>query len=233
MFVLNTSGPLFRNNVQLRRAVNFAVDRKALLRERGPLAGTVTDQYLPPGMPASRTSACYPLTGPDVTKAQQLAKGHTRNGKAVLYVPANPVGVAQAEIITRDLKRIGIKRRGQGISRACPLRQARDARRAVRHRLDRLDRRQRGASQPHLRRAHDRPARLRELLVLQLARYNRLLEAASRLPVGSERYRRYAGARRRHREERGARRSRSPTTGTLTLVSERTGCVIINARIDV
>ena len=47
MFVLNTSGPLFRNNVKLRQAVNFAVDRKALTRELGALAGTPTDQYLP------------------------------------------------------------------------------------------------------------------------------------------------------------------------------------------
>ena len=46
MFVLNTSRPLFKDNVALRQAVNFAVDRHALLRERGVLAGRLTDQYL-------------------------------------------------------------------------------------------------------------------------------------------------------------------------------------------
>ena len=51
MFVLNTSRPLFRNNVALRQAVNFAVDRRALLREFGPAAGTPTDQYMPPDLP--------------------------------------------------------------------------------------------------------------------------------------------------------------------------------------
>jgi peptide/nickel transport system substrate-binding protein len=44
MFVLNTSGPLFRNNPKLRQAVNFAVDRRRLEREFGPFAGTLTDQ---------------------------------------------------------------------------------------------------------------------------------------------------------------------------------------------
>ena len=42
MFVLNTSRPLFKNNPSLRKAVNFAVDRKAVVREIGPLAGTAT-----------------------------------------------------------------------------------------------------------------------------------------------------------------------------------------------
>ncbi len=92
MFVLNTSGPLFRNNPKLRQAVNFAVDRRRLRREFGPFAGTLTDQYLPPGLPGFRNERIYPLNGPDLKKAKQLAKGHTRSGKAVLYVPANPVG---------------------------------------------------------------------------------------------------------------------------------------------
>jgi peptide/nickel transport system substrate-binding protein len=51
-FALNVSRPLFRNNPRLRRAVNFAVDRTALLRVLGGrLAGQRTDQYLPSGLP--------------------------------------------------------------------------------------------------------------------------------------------------------------------------------------
>src|SRR5207248_6171362 len=43
---------LFKDNVPLRRAVNFAVDRPALIRERGgPITGRATDQYLPASMP--------------------------------------------------------------------------------------------------------------------------------------------------------------------------------------
>jgi peptide/nickel transport system substrate-binding protein len=110
MFVLNTAMPLFRNNAALRQAVNFAIDRKALQRERGgTLAGTLTDQYLPPGLPAYRNVNIYPLRGPDLRKARALAKGNTRNGKAVLYAPASPLGAAQAQIVQSNLKQIGLE----------------------------------------------------------------------------------------------------------------------------
>ena len=42
MFAVNTSRPLFAKNPKLRQAVNFAVDRRALGREFGPLAATIT-----------------------------------------------------------------------------------------------------------------------------------------------------------------------------------------------
>ena len=108
MFVLNTSRPLFRNNAraaasgQLRRRPQGAHPRV------WPAAGTPTDQYIPPIFPGFSNEAIYPLTGPDVKKAQQLAKGHTRSGKAVLYTLANPVGVAQAQIVRNNLSKIGL-----------------------------------------------------------------------------------------------------------------------------
>jgi peptide/nickel transport system substrate-binding protein len=64
MYALNTSRPLFKANVKLRQAVNFAVDRRALVRELGPYAGTATDQYMPPSMPGHVKAQIYPLTGP-------------------------------------------------------------------------------------------------------------------------------------------------------------------------
>ena len=43
----NTSRPLFRNNLRLRQAVNFALDRRALVASSyGPLATPPTDQHL-------------------------------------------------------------------------------------------------------------------------------------------------------------------------------------------
>jgi ABC-type transport system substrate-binding protein len=107
--VLNSSQPLFKDNVALRRAVNFAVDRAALIRARGgAITGIPTDQYLPASMPGFLDAKVYPLSRPDVTKAKSLAQGHTRTGKAVLYVKDTPIDVAQAQIIQRDLKPIGI-----------------------------------------------------------------------------------------------------------------------------
>jgi peptide/nickel transport system substrate-binding protein len=108
MFALNASRPLFRANVRLRQAVNFAVDRRALTRELGSFAGTPTDQYLPSMMPGHVKARIYPLTGPDLAKARVLANGNRRSGKAVLYTLDNPVDLAQAEILKRNLATIGI-----------------------------------------------------------------------------------------------------------------------------
>jgi ABC-type transport system substrate-binding protein len=107
-FTLNTARPLFKGNEPLRRAVNFAVDRKALLRARGPLAGFLTDQYLPPGLPGFRDADIYPLAKPDLKRARQLARGATRSGKAMLYTPAATLGSTQAQIVKANLARIGL-----------------------------------------------------------------------------------------------------------------------------
>jgi peptide/nickel transport system substrate-binding protein len=109
MFALNTSRPLFRENPQLRQAVNFAVDRRALLRERGPLAGFLTDQYLFPGLPGFRDERIYPLEKPDLRKARQLAKGRLRGRRAVLYTIDFPLGLAQAQIVKQNLAKIGLR----------------------------------------------------------------------------------------------------------------------------
>ena len=107
--VLNTSRALFKNNVSLRRAVNFAIDRPALLRERGgPAVGKLTDQYLSPSMPGFRDARIYPLRGPNLARARALARGHTRGGHAVLYIQDKGPSVPQAQLLQDELKRIGI-----------------------------------------------------------------------------------------------------------------------------
>jgi peptide/nickel transport system substrate-binding protein len=108
VFVL-TNGSLFRNNPKLRQAVNFAVDRQALVREAGPLVETPTDQYLMPSVRGYRNEAIYPLSGPDLRRARALAKGHLRGGKAVLYTIDQPSDVARAQILQRNLKAIGLE----------------------------------------------------------------------------------------------------------------------------
>ena len=109
MFYLNTSRPLFKNNPKLRQAVNFAVDRRELTRELGAYVGEATDQYLLPVMPGFRDERIYPLKGPNLKKAKQLAKGHTRSGKVVLYTPNFPLPLATAQIVKRNLEAIGLK----------------------------------------------------------------------------------------------------------------------------
>jgi peptide/nickel transport system substrate-binding protein len=107
--VMNTSRPPFRNNVPLRRAVNLALDRPALLRVRGgSLVGKVTDHYLPSGFPGFRRARLYPLLHPDLRRARPLARGHTRGGHAVMYAQNSGPTVAEAKIVKTDLARIGI-----------------------------------------------------------------------------------------------------------------------------
>ena len=88
---------------RLRRAVSYALDRPALAAALGDL---VTDHYLPPGMPAPRERHVYPLTGPDLARARQLAG--PRAGRAVLAVCSDPSCLKIGRIIRADLKRIGL-----------------------------------------------------------------------------------------------------------------------------
>ena len=109
LFVLNTSRPLFRDNPKLRQAVNYAIDRRALTRELGPFGAKTTDQFVLPVTPGFRDERIYPWKPRNLKKAQALAKGHTRSGKAVLYTPDRPVPVATAQIAQRNLKEIGLE----------------------------------------------------------------------------------------------------------------------------
>lgn len=103
--IFNTSRPLFRNNAKLRRAVNFALNRRALSRAvtNSPLAERLTDQYLPPTFPGFRDADIYPLERPDLRRARELARGNTRGGKATLYVSDFPQPLAVAQLVKRQL----------------------------------------------------------------------------------------------------------------------------------
>lgn len=100
--------PLFKNNAKLRRAVNYAIDRRALLAQSGFAAGARSDQILPPGMPGFRNANIYPLNGPNLTMARRLARGNTRDGKLVLYTSNRGASVLRAQIYQLDLKQIGL-----------------------------------------------------------------------------------------------------------------------------
>lgn len=110
MFAFNSSRPLFRNNPQLRQAVNFALDRKALQVTAGGLvAGTLTDQYLPPTVPGFRDAGIYPLEQADLPRARELARGNLRGGRAVLYTTDFPPAVVAAQMAKQQLAAIGLE----------------------------------------------------------------------------------------------------------------------------
>ncbi|HEX4678049.1 MAG TPA: ABC transporter substrate-binding protein [Gaiellaceae bacterium] len=105
----NTSRGIFKNNVALRKAVNQAIDRRALLSQSGYLAGRRTDQILPPGMAGFRDADLYPLMQPNLTAAKKLAQGHTGDGNVVLYESNRGASPLRAQIIQYNLSQIGLK----------------------------------------------------------------------------------------------------------------------------
>jgi YVTN family beta-propeller protein len=103
---LNTSRPLFAS-ARMRRAVNYAVDRRALAAEGGTFYAhaNVAQMYLPPGVPGFRDEHIYPLR-PDLAKARRLAgRGHHT---AMLYCFLGGGGPRAAQIIANNLAAIGI-----------------------------------------------------------------------------------------------------------------------------
>ena len=234
MFVLNTERPLFRDNLRLRQAINFAVDRKALLRERGPLAGYLTEQYLPPTFPGFRNERIYPLKGPDLAKAKALAAGRTRGGKAVLYVPAIPLGAAQGQIVKRNLAQIGLD--VEIMSFPPPVLFEKMATRGEPFDIAWIGWDAGGpVPDPALLEIFDgrtigTPTN-QNFSYFDSPRYNQRLAAASRLPVGPERSRVYGEL------DVDLARNAAPAIAyaydnVLTFVSARTACVVVNPYLD-
>jgi ABC-type oligopeptide transport system substrate-binding subunit len=112
-FVLNTSRPLFRGNARLRRAVNFAIDRGGF--GAGNLGARLTDQILPQSLPGFKDAEIYPLARPNPARARQLARGHLRGGKAVLYVSDNPLTLGIGQVLKRQLAPLGLDVEVRGI----------------------------------------------------------------------------------------------------------------------
>jgi oligopeptide transport system substrate-binding protein len=105
---LNTQRPLFKNNPWLRRAVNYALDRPALVRLFGPQGAMPSDEYLPPGFPGYQARHVYPVGAPDLTRARALARGHLRGGHAVFLACGSQDCAERAILVADALKKIGL-----------------------------------------------------------------------------------------------------------------------------
>jgi YVTN family beta-propeller protein len=94
-------------DVRLRKAVNFAMDRRALALHTGlGERGRPTDQLIPPGLPGFEDAAIYPLGGPDLPTARRLAG--TARRRAVLYTCDFPSCSRHGQILRSNLSAIGI-----------------------------------------------------------------------------------------------------------------------------
>ena len=82
------------------------------MAQAGANAGSPRTHLLPPGSPGSiGRGKLQPFSpGPDLAKAKRLAKGHFKDGKiTIAYWSTGTVGPAQAQIVRRDLIRLGFK----------------------------------------------------------------------------------------------------------------------------
>jgi len=109
---MNHDRPLFKGakGTALAKAINYAIDRKAMLAQGGYLAGKRTDQILPPGLAGFRDANLYPLKGPDLATAKKwAAKAGLKQGTTLEYYTSN-TGSAPlvAQILQFNLKQLGI-----------------------------------------------------------------------------------------------------------------------------
>jgi ABC-type oligopeptide transport system substrate-binding subunit len=108
----NHDRPLFKGakGTALAKAVNYAIDRTAMLAQGGYLAGKRTDQVLPPGIAGFRDANLYPLKGPDLTTAKKWAtQSGVPSGTTIEYYTSNRGSAPLvAQIVQFNLKQIGL-----------------------------------------------------------------------------------------------------------------------------
>ena len=106
---LNMANDLFRGNPRLRRALNFAIDRRAYIGMAGAYAGDPWTRLLSPFVPGWSYEQAYPLE-PRLAHARQLAAGRLRDGRiTVYYRSSGTVNPAQAQIVRQDLINLGFE----------------------------------------------------------------------------------------------------------------------------
>ena len=105
---LNTERPLLSSR-QMRRAVNYAIDRPALARvpTGGAVSGQPIDQHIPQGVRGFSDAQVYPLDGPDLSAAKRLAADV--GGRAVMYTCTDAACRSRADIVRANLEEIGVE----------------------------------------------------------------------------------------------------------------------------
>ena len=108
-FAFNHDRPAFAGpgQIPLKKAINYALDRRALGDTFGYLGGTPDDQLLPPVL--GRDATIYPLKGDAIAARKWLARAKLRPAKLILYAFTDrPGNIPAAQVLVSSLKRIGI-----------------------------------------------------------------------------------------------------------------------------
>jgi ABC-type oligopeptide transport system substrate-binding subunit len=108
---MNHDRPLFGGggvgNLRLKKAVNYVIDRQAIMTQRGAYAGVTNDQYMPPSMRGFKNVSIYPRR-PNISQARSLAQGQTRGGNGVFYCANRAPAPQQCQIVQANLRNIGL-----------------------------------------------------------------------------------------------------------------------------
>ena len=108
---MNHDRPLFGGggigNLRLKKAVQYAIDRQAILAQGGAYAGVTNDQYMPPTMRGFKNVAIYPRR-PNLSQARSLASGQTRGGSGVFYCSNRAPSPQRCQIVQANLRNIGL-----------------------------------------------------------------------------------------------------------------------------
>jgi peptide/nickel transport system substrate-binding protein len=104
---MNTANNLFKANLQLRQAVNYAVSRGPYVAQAGPYAGQPWTHLFNPGVPGWKSVTLYKQ---NLATAKRLAAGHMKDGKITVYFRSSgSTNQAQAQIVKNDLQTLGFK----------------------------------------------------------------------------------------------------------------------------
>jgi peptide/nickel transport system substrate-binding protein len=108
---MNHDRPLFGGggigNLRLKKAVQYAIDRQAILAQGGAYAGVTNDQYMPPTMRGFKNVAIYPRR-PNLSQARSLSQGQTRGGSGVFYCSNRAPSPQRCQIVQANLRNIGL-----------------------------------------------------------------------------------------------------------------------------
>jgi peptide/nickel transport system substrate-binding protein len=102
--VMNTTKGPFAN-LNARKAVEYGLNRKSLVKVRGPRAGSPQCSMLTPAIPGYKKCTAYPLAKQDLAKARSLAKGHT--GHINYWYTASTLGTQIQHLAASQLNAIG------------------------------------------------------------------------------------------------------------------------------
>jgi oligopeptide transport system substrate-binding protein len=104
---LNSANNLFKSNLNLRKAMNYVINRRAYVAQAGPYAGNAWTHLFNPGVPGWKQVNPYPVQ-PNIATAKRLAAGHMKDGKiTVYYRSGSSANEAQAQIVKQDLRNLG------------------------------------------------------------------------------------------------------------------------------